>query len=222
MDAELAASRKELADYRLTLYVAIGCVAGLVFVVLAVYCVVQIGYGEEMAAIATIEAISRGKEGGRRISKEESSSSDRFANLRKLDEIMEGIEKEELGGCLSDERRRSWVIVDGDEEDEAEEEEEEEGVDVDTPFLNDGYNPKPHQSTPASDSNYQLGTPSVSIPPLMIGDSRSVSFNPESLVNLKPRKSILTPDSGLTYRDESPLEDDVFELGAIDSTPPVS
>merc|ERR1712168_1608535 len=106
--------------------------------------------------------------------------------------------------------------------DEAEEEEEEEGVDVDTPFLNDGYNPKPHQSTPASDSNYQLGTPSVSIPPLIIGDSRSVSFNPESLVNLKPRKSIHTPYSGLTYRDESPLEDDVFELGAIDSTPPVS
>lgn len=232
VDAELAASRKELADYRLTLYVAIGCVAGLVVIVLMAYCFVQLGYSEEKAAIATVEAMSGGRGGGRgkgRCGGE--SSSDRFVNMRKLDEIMEGIEKEELVGCLSpsEERRRSWVIVDG---------EEEEDVHAETPFIanlrddsdnpkqfiingdsgNLSYNPKqldnpnPRQIILAPDSNDDFETPSLSIPPLKINDvSRNVSYNPKR-PDSKTRISILTPDSGQTYRDvESPLEDDVFE-----------
>jgi len=218
INEELAASRRELADYRLTLYVAIGCVAGLVFVVLATYCVVHIGFDDrERTMLAVTSGGLGGRGGGGIVRSRGESSSDRFIQMRKLDEIMEGIEKEELIDKLDkgEGKRLSWVIVDGEEEEEDDAEEGTMNCEIETPSISIG--PYMNGASGTVSGNPMNGASSCN--PKSV--SRTVSCNPKG-PDSKPYESIMTPDSDAIERGTSPLEDDVFLPGGGHSSPNAS
>ena len=230
IDEKVVASRKELADYRLTLYVAIGCVAGLVFISIAAYCAIHLAFDEERrAALATIAASGGGSSRRRRVIEVEGnsrgeSSTDPFLQRRKLDEILEGIEREEFQETEfgPGEKRRSWVIVDG-EEDEVERGEEEEGA-------QDSRN-EAHVEVviPAIDSSVPLlattnDFPTSAAVPFSAAVPSSAGLENTECVGLS---SVDTSEYATRNVDndeeeeETPLVDDVFESSLEPSSPPV-
>jgi len=228
IDEQLKASRKELADYRLTLYVAIGCVAGLVFLIVTAFCVVHLAFDEERrAAMATVLAASGGGgrrrrgggggavKSGRETSRGESSS-DPFLQRRKLEEIMEGIEKEEFlekeAKSAKEGKRRSWVIVDGDEDAEK-----------------DGEAEKEAEDGGGGEAHVEVETPNINASTPFLAPSTNLSRTPDAIPTTSAKETsalISSVEISDFVRnadgDELSLEDEVFESSIEPSSPPIA